>query len=361
MKKVVCIHLFNDFSGSPLVLSTAIKGFRKNNIPVDLITCGGREGFLSHLDVVERHFFYRWLPNKYLRLVVFMLSQLQIFLMLLRYWRQDVVIYINTLLPFGAALAGKLMGKRVVYHVHETSVNPPSLKSFLKGMAKKCATEGIYVSKYLQEAEGLEGVPGHVIYNALSEEFVAKAQQYLMDCKKVESLNVLMLCSLKDYKGVREFVRLAEVVPAANFELVLNADHQSIEAYFAGQSLPENLILFPVQSNVHPFYQRADLVLNLSHPEQWVETFGMTLLEAMLYGVPSIVPPVGGPVEVVQDGLNGYQIDQRELKRIAEHIQNLIDQPELLFELSENSRRHVKQFSVKNMVNEIHKVALKAA
>ncbi|MEM6725343.1 MAG: glycosyltransferase, partial [Bacteroidota bacterium] len=141
MKKVVCIHLFNDFSGSPLVLSTAIKGFRKNKIPVDLITCGGREGFLSHLDVKERHFFYRWLPNKYLRLVVFMLSQLQIFFMMLRYWRQDVVIYINTLLPFGAALAGKLMGKRVVYHVHETSVNPPSLKSFLKGMAKRCASD----------------------------------------------------------------------------------------------------------------------------------------------------------------------------------------------------------------------------
>ena len=33
-------------------------------------------------------------------------------------------VYINTLLPFGAALAAKLRGCKVVYHVHEVSVKP---------------------------------------------------------------------------------------------------------------------------------------------------------------------------------------------------------------------------------------------
>ena len=51
MKKVVCAHLYNDFSGSPLVLSTVIDGFIKRGIKVDLVTSENTKGFLSNLEV----------------------------------------------------------------------------------------------------------------------------------------------------------------------------------------------------------------------------------------------------------------------------------------------------------------------
>ena len=47
--KIICVHLLNDFSGSPLVFSNVINGFRSHGIECDLHTCGGREGFLSDL------------------------------------------------------------------------------------------------------------------------------------------------------------------------------------------------------------------------------------------------------------------------------------------------------------------------
>lgn len=81
--------------------------------------------------------------------------------------------------------------------------------------------------------------------------------------------------------------------------------------------MPEHLFIFPAQKDVHSFYQEAHLVLNLSHPEQWVETFGMTALEAMSYGLPVIAPPVGRPVELVTDDFNGYRIGQRDLPSLS--------------------------------------------
>jgi len=45
MKKIVCSHLFNDQSGSPLVLSTVIKGFLEKGFEVDILTSMESKGF----------------------------------------------------------------------------------------------------------------------------------------------------------------------------------------------------------------------------------------------------------------------------------------------------------------------------
>ena len=350
MKKIVFAHLLNDFSGSPLILSSIIKGLKKEGYEIDLFTCGEREGFLSDLGINYYHFPYRFFPNKYMRLVAFMLSQLILLIkMLWRYRNQEVVFYINTLLPIGASLAGKLLGKRVVYHIHEVSIKPESFKKLLKGIANKTASTAIYVSNELMRLEALPDVEGKVVYNGLSEAFLAKADEYKKEVKS-ERFTVLMLCSLKDYKGVPEFIQLAEALPNYKFELVVNASLAEIKNYFG--TIPDfpNLTIFDVQRNVHPFYQRAHLILNLSHPETWVETFGMTILEGMYYEKPCIVPPIGGPIELIENGVEGYTIDQRNLDKIISTI-NLIATDKVLYrQLSKAAFEKAKQFSLDNMI-----------
>ena len=41
MKKIVCFHLFNDYSGSPKVLKTIIEGLLNNGHCIDLVTSRG--------------------------------------------------------------------------------------------------------------------------------------------------------------------------------------------------------------------------------------------------------------------------------------------------------------------------------
>ena len=78
-----------------------------------------------------------------------------------------------------------------------------------------------------------------------------------------------------------EFYALAAAMPEMRFELVLNADAPTVQAYRLAHPAPANLTLFSTTGNMHPFYQRAAVVLNLSRPTEWVETFGMTVLEAL--------------------------------------------------------------------------------
>ena len=347
-KKIVCVHLLNDYSGSPLILSMVIKGLIQSGYKVDLITSEGKDGFLSNLDVNYRYFKYRFHQNKWIRLLRFFKSQAVVFFMILKYRRTNAQLYINTLLPFGAALAGKLTGKDITYHLHESYIQPKTLKTFLKRIASTCANSAIYVSNYLMQAEQLHGVNNTVIYNALPNEFAERANHDFYLQQKKEFV-VLMISSLKGYKGINEFVKLAAKMQELKFELVLNANKEEINDYFRNTILPSNLILHPVQKDVHPFYQRASLVVNLSNPGQCIETFGMTLLEGMCYGLPVIGPPVGGPVEVVKDGINGFNIDSRNIEMVAETIERINSNKNLQLALSKGALKTSADFDEKKM------------
>lgn len=355
--KIVCVHLLNDYSGSPLVFSEAIRGLVKTGHQVDLFTCGNTKGFLSDLPVNYHTFWYAFYANKYFRLAAFAFSQILLFFKLLKYLRQPVDIYINTILPFGAALAGKLMGKNVIYHLHETSINPPAFKKFLKIIAESTANTAIYVSNYLKKTEPLRGVYSSVIYNALSDEFVNKANAFrLHKTTSKATFKILMICSLKPYKGIFDFIEIAQKMPHISFDLVLNASANVISQYFEKADIPKNLTLYEATKNVHPFYESADLVLNLSHPDQWVETFGMTILEAMCYGIPVIAPPVGGVTELVQQNSNGYLKDVRSKHDLRNTIHQIYADPLLSKRLSDQAVLTANKFSCTTMHEKICEV-----
>jgi glycosyltransferase involved in cell wall biosynthesis len=359
-KQIVFVHLLNDYSGSPLVLSQVIEALPEGDYMKCLYTStSSREGFLSGLEGVRTvHFRYRWKANGWLRLLTYTGSQILLFAQLLRYYRKDVLIYINTLLPFGAALAGRLMGKKIIYHLHETSMKPPPLKAFLRFVANHTADSVIYVSDYLASAEKLSKPAPVVIHNCLPPAFTETAARFRERNTSTQTPTgihhpsapagpplVLMLCSMKEYKGIAEFHRLAGMLPDLAFELVLNATAQETQTWLARQKPTPNLTVHAAQSNTHPFYQRATIVINLSHPDKWVETFGMTILEAMSYGLPVIVPPAGGVRELVAEGVNGFLADYRELPTIAEHIRRLTADPALYQQLSDQALLRAGTFS----------------
>lgn len=342
-KKMICFHLLNDYSGSPKVLSQVINGFVKSGINVDMYCAeNGQKGFLSNLNGVnEHHFYYKWSPVKLVTLIRLFYSQLILFLRLFTYWNQDVVFYVNTVLPFGALLAGKFMGKRVICHLHETSIQPKILKWYLFKIVEITTSDVIYVSEFLKKQEPIRRSKHHVVYNSLPQEFMLISDQFYAEKKKN---TVLMICSLKEYKGVFEFVKLAGSLPDIKFELVVNAAFEALSDFFKDTTIPKNLKIFPVQRNVHAFYSRAFMVLNLSHPDKWVETFGLTALEAMCYGVPVIVPPVGGIAEVVQHGVNGFRIDVREFITIKSTIKRLWSSSDEYQRFSVNAKKRILDF-----------------
>jgi glycosyltransferase involved in cell wall biosynthesis len=341
MPKLIFVHLFNDFSGSPKVLSQVINVARLKKLDFVLYTGNQANGFLSNLTSNHYYFCYKRYDNRYFTFVSLFISQIILFFKLLKYWRLDVSIYVNTMLPFGASLAGKLMRKPVIYHIQESSISPLGLKLFLRKVIQFTSHKNIFVSHSVKNLESFHDLPQTVVYNSLPSNFAEITLNQLYSPFYKGLFNVLMISSMKSYKGVFEFIEIARKMQnkeAITFTLVLNALQDEIDTFFEKIYLPSNIKIYSQQKDVIPFYFKASLVLNLSRIDEWLETFGLTILEALSFGIPVIVPPVGGPSEIVVDGKEGFLISSYEIDVIADKIVYLYQNPEICLELSQNAK-----------------------
>jgi glycosyltransferase involved in cell wall biosynthesis len=352
--RIYAFHLLNDRSGSPKVLSQIIRGWQKDGVDVHLCTSLHLDGFLSDLEgVTYHHIWYRFKSNPWLRLVFFSLSQVLLFVKMYSRIRKQDIMYVNTVLPFGAALLGKIKGCRVMYHVHESTVNPRILKWFLFKVLSWTASEIINVSDFVGKSHSVIHIQNHVVYNSLDEGFFAgQVPKNLPAFPR----NVLMACSLKAYKGVFEFVQLARDFKEYSFRLVLNAQEQEILKFLKGTEIPVNLQVYPSQKDMHPFFQWADLVVNLSLPDAWIETFGLTIIEGMAYGLPAIVPPVGGILEVVEPEATGLLADARDREALNRSLPRILEDRETYVRFSKASSKRLELFREAKMLSDINNI-----
>jgi glycosyltransferase involved in cell wall biosynthesis len=356
MRNIVFIHLYNDRSGSPKVLSQVISAISDKKIPFEVLTSSHTGGFLSEYKEKTTNIFYQRADSKIITLFYYLISQTYLFFFCLKYWRKDTVFYINTLMPFGASLAGKLMGKTVYYHLHETSIRPIILKEFLKKVVSITASKVVYVSNFLAEREKIN-VTSQVIYNAIDNDFLSKANSS-SHIKKPNpgGFNVLMVCSLKTYKGVLEFIQLANLLrvnPIFSFTLVLNADQIELDNFFSSMEISKNMEIYSRQTDLSRFYCNADCLLNLSRVDQWIETFGLTIIEGMSYGLPIICPPIGGPCEIVSDNIEGFLISSYDLSSVESKLLLLSENNQLYFKMSDKAKIKSETFSIQEFNRKI--------
>ena len=355
MKNIVCFHLFNDYSGSPQVLRTVIEGLLEKGYHIDLVTSRG--GVLDELGSKEglrmRQYDYRFAHNTAVRALRYAWVQLQVFFIALGYmFKKDTVIYVNTILPVGAAIGGRLACKKVVYHYHENAKAKSLAYRILAKIMQLIASDIICVSHY-QRSFLRRKKRVHITPNALKKDFTAKLAPD--SAKAFDNQRVLMLGSLKSYKGTDEFIALAGSMYKYNFELVINDSQENINKYLRERNIiqPRNLKIHPRQDDVAPFYNRASLVLNLTNKKYAIETFGLTALEAMTAGLPVIVPTVGGIAEMVTDGENGYRIDSQDCEKMQQYIEKILRNKIFFINLSKNALAKSRSYDAEHMVNNI--------
>jgi glycosyltransferase involved in cell wall biosynthesis len=156
-----------------------------------------------------------------------------------------------------------------------------------------------------------------------------------------------MIASLRDYKGVPVLMSLARHFAAHSafkFVLVANDSNERVAEFRLAQDRA-NVEIVDATDSPEVYYQSASILMNLSNPDEWIETFGLTLIEAMAFGVPVIAPPIGGPTEIVRHGVDGYLIDSRNFDQLTAVLTQLSRDDERLLELSAAARERAGSFS----------------
>ena len=128
------------------------------------------------------------------------------------------------------------------------------------------------------------------------------------------------------------------------FRLALNCSAAEWQAYADAHEVPASLQVHLRPADIYLHYRDASLVLNLSDPKGWIETFGMTLLEAMASGVPVVSPTVGGCVELFEHGDGGWRIPGGGLPDIEKLIGRLAGDPAQLLVSRERAVANARRF-----------------
>jgi glycosyltransferase involved in cell wall biosynthesis len=339
---IVFCHLLNDQSGSPMVLRSTLEALDAHQNGLLFIGSHGR-GVLEGANVTTRRYWYRRSRFRIVTLFNYLLSQVLLYLALSRSRNipYDATIFVNTLMPFGAMLWGRRTGRKVIVHIHEVSITPNLLRRFLMECASRCADQLLYVSHDHFDRLSIVGPSSKIVFNPVNPVFI----------------EVLMLASLRGYKGIEEFMALARAFRDREdiwFTLVLNAETTEVATLKKRYPNAKNVSLLPRTNNPCDFYARADLLVNLSRTDQWIETFGVTLVEAMTFGLPVIAPPVGGPREIVSNGIEGYCIDSRDSSALQVAVLELADNPCRTMKMSQASLQRAKDFTHDNYAKALH-------
>lgn len=169
------------------------------------------------------------------------------------------------------------------------------------------------------------------------------------------------LFPVKDYQLM---VRIAQAIAATGnedvrFELAGDGPELSaLEALVRNYGLDSVFMFRGHMDNMYSFYQGLDVYLNTSLHEG----IPMTILEALAHGLPVIAPAVGGIVEIIEDGEEGFLMDCRTPELFADKClflrDNLVERKEMAQAAREKA---AKALSAAVMADEYHQLYCRLA
>ncbi|MDR0915978.1 MAG: glycosyltransferase family 4 protein [Oscillospiraceae bacterium] len=120
-----------------------------------------------------------------------------------------------------------------------------------------------------------------------------------------------------------------------------------------------NIVFAGFVSDLAPLYNIADAQLNCSYG---TETSSLALLEGMSVGLPSVATDFGGNPFIVEDGVNGIIVQQRDGAAIADAISRIYGDAELRKRLGDGARdAYASRFTCEIMARNIERVYEDAA
>lgn len=161
---------------------------------------------------------------------------------------------------------------------------------------------------------------------------------------------------LQRWKGIHTLIdampRIRARVPKA-ICLVVGGEHTDEPDYpgflrerIAALGLKDHTVLTGLQRNVPEWVQAMDVVVHASENEP----FGLVVIEAMAMGKPLAASNVGGPLEVIRDGVDGVLWQMGDAEALAEAVIRYFEFPDFARQVGEAGKTRAAEFSVERYV-----------
>ncbi|MFC1936804.1 glycosyltransferase [Chloroflexota bacterium] len=159
-------------------------------------------------------------------------------------------------------------------------------------------------------------------------DILLRAVAKLHDSRNIEKQNICLAiiggdASVSDGEMSHEMARLQRI--KADLDL-----HETV--YFLGKQ-PQDKLPY--------YYSAADIMVMPSH----YESFGMVALEAMACGTPVVASQVGGLAYLIQDGLTGFHVPDRDPEVLKKRLTAILDNEDLQKSMSSNAVGYAKNYS----------------
>jgi len=161
---------------------------------------------------------------------------------------------------------------------------------------------------------------------------------------------VLSLCRLTPRKGIDVVIKSLPTVLSSVPDVMLviagrGEDERRLRRHVDDLDLVSCVIFvgFVSEAEKASYYHACDVYAMLSRQEgDFVEGFGLSLLEAAACGKPVVAGRHGGVQEAVTDGVTGLLVDPNDPRAVAEAIVKLLTDKKLAEQLGGNGRHIVE-------------------
>lgn len=166
---------------------------------------------------------------------------------------------------------------------------------------------------------------------------------------KLDNKNIISVGRLEPEKGFLDLVSVFKLIELKDGEVYLNLVGDGSQKDKIFKNIVDNNISRKVKmpgyldfEELNKLYEETSLYLMTSY----TESFGLVLIEAMSHGIPVIAFSCAeGAKELINNGVNGYLINNRNEHEMADRAVKLLNNPDKLKELGENARTMALKYS----------------
>ena len=159
---------------------------------------------------------------------------------------------------------------------------------------------------------------------------------------------ILYLGRIETYKGINELINVFEKINCPSWHLVIcgpgdaKVKSNNNNIHLIGSVSPENRGFY---------YAMADLFILPNTYKKKIEPWGLTVNEAMAFGLPILATEAtGSGLDLVFPGINGFLMNSEDLENeIKYYLKLMLSDDELLLRMSKSSRNIVSNYTFDNM------------